>query len=320
MAKNRFINLDLNLLRTFIVLHQEKSARKAAERLFVSQPAISQALKKLRYHFDDPLFVKVPNGLAPTTFSEELAQKIEPYLEGISTVINEVEEFDPLLLDQEISIALAPVHVFSLGSSIYQYFKKRAPNLKINLVAWNNQTPKDIEVGNVDLGITYETIRDISSLQSLSNCLITRISPAILVAKNHPLTKQPVTLENLAKYQLVRLIIKGYNDGPEPPTVTYFKRYGYDVTFGFSSEYPLVLLDVIQESDMFFVASDCFPVAKYPLLSLLPVEQLEENIITDVNSYFHPRHEHRPLTHWLNQSFKEIFDTNKTVFGKQAEA
>ncbi|GAM76858.1 transcriptional regulators [Vibrio ishigakensis] len=62
MAKDRFANLDLNLLRTFLVLSQELNMRKASVRLNVSQPAISQALQRLRHHFDDELFVKVRSG------------------------------------------------------------------------------------------------------------------------------------------------------------------------------------------------------------------------------------------------------------------
>lgn len=64
MAKDRFANLDLNLLRTFLVLFQELNMRKASVRLNVSQPAISQALQRLRHHFDDELFVKVRSGLS----------------------------------------------------------------------------------------------------------------------------------------------------------------------------------------------------------------------------------------------------------------
>ena len=58
MAKDLYTSLDLNLLRTFVILSQELNMRKASERLFVSQPAVSQALQKLRNHFNDDLFVK----------------------------------------------------------------------------------------------------------------------------------------------------------------------------------------------------------------------------------------------------------------------
>ncbi len=66
MTKDLFFTLDLNLLRTFLVLSQELNTRKAAERLFVTQPAISHALQRLRNHFNDELFVKSLNGLQAT--------------------------------------------------------------------------------------------------------------------------------------------------------------------------------------------------------------------------------------------------------------
>lgn len=75
-SANLFQKLDLNLLRTFRVLLQERNARKTAERLFVTQPAISQALQKLRFHLDDELFVKVQGGLEPTPFALQVEEKI----------------------------------------------------------------------------------------------------------------------------------------------------------------------------------------------------------------------------------------------------
>lgn len=89
MAKDLFSSLDLNLLRTFLIVYQEKNTRKAAERLFVSQPAVSQALQKLRHHFNDDLFVKVHGGLQATAFSEQLSNNITPYFDGLSIAINQ---------------------------------------------------------------------------------------------------------------------------------------------------------------------------------------------------------------------------------------
>ena len=99
MAKDLFSTLDLNLLRTFLIVHQEKNTRKAAERLFVTQPAVSQALQKLRHHFDDELFVKVHGGLQPTHFSEQLANELTPHMDGISNAVNSSYGFDPKEID-----------------------------------------------------------------------------------------------------------------------------------------------------------------------------------------------------------------------------
>ena len=102
MAKDLFSSLDLNLLRTFLIVYQEQNTRKAAERLFVSQPAVSQALQKLRHHFNDDLFVKVHGGLQPTDLSQNSsANEITPFTETVyadseSTASN---AFDPKAID-----------------------------------------------------------------------------------------------------------------------------------------------------------------------------------------------------------------------------
>ncbi len=106
MAKDLFANLDLNLLRTFIILNQERNMRKASERLFVSQPAISKALQRLRDHFDDELFVKTHHGLRATQKATQLAEAIAPILDDLSSAVNHSSKFSPSQLDGVIKIAI----------------------------------------------------------------------------------------------------------------------------------------------------------------------------------------------------------------------
>ena len=95
MAGDLFATLDLNLLKTLSVLAQENNMRRAAERLYVTQPAVSQALKKLRNHFGNELFVRTPTGLQPTSFTNDLMQRLQPILDELSSTLNEGEAFDP---------------------------------------------------------------------------------------------------------------------------------------------------------------------------------------------------------------------------------
>lgn len=156
MAKDLFATLDLNLLRTFLILSQELNMRKASERLFVSQPAISQALQKLRNHFNDELFIKVRHGLKPTPFAEELAENIQPYLDGLSSVLNASQEFKPENLNKTIKIALAPQVLTCLSGALFHDIKEKAPNVDLQLVNWSESTFDDLAKGKLDLAINYE--------------------------------------------------------------------------------------------------------------------------------------------------------------------
>ena len=71
--------LDLNLLKAFSVLMEERNVSKAAEHLAITQPAMSGVLARLRDSFDDPLFVRVQRGVVPTNQALELAPQVKRY-------------------------------------------------------------------------------------------------------------------------------------------------------------------------------------------------------------------------------------------------
>jgi DNA-binding transcriptional LysR family regulator len=307
LAKNRFNNLDLNLLRVFKVLLEEKNMRKAAERLFVSQPAVSQSLQKLRHHFDDLLFVKVKTGLEPTTFSEQLARNLLPLIYQLESVVNASSPFDPAELDEEITIALSSQFVFSVSSEIYRHFKKHAPNLKVHITSWNDHTISGIEKGDILLGINAPITERLPFLVEQE---LAKLTAKILLRRDHPIANQPITAEHLASYPLARLLVSDYSK-LNSPTVETFKRLGFELEVGFASEFPVVLLDVLRHSDMFMGINDSFPIQNYPDLVMLDPEVHVPEIHYFANGYFHSRHANSEMMNWFIQSLTHIFERSK---------
>ncbi len=80
--------LDLNLLLVFDALIDERNVTRAAERLHLSQPAVSAALNRLRDFFGDPLFVRVQRGILPTPRALELAHSAKAVLGQIESIID----------------------------------------------------------------------------------------------------------------------------------------------------------------------------------------------------------------------------------------
>ena len=95
IIENDLRRFDLNLLLTFRALLQERSVTRAAERLFLGQPAVSGALKRLRKTFGDELFVRTPHGIEPTPRALELAREIEPFLQSLHRTVTQPPAFDP---------------------------------------------------------------------------------------------------------------------------------------------------------------------------------------------------------------------------------
>lgn len=88
-------SLDFAMLRTFDVLMRERSVSRAAERLFLSQPAVSASLNRLRETFGDPLFTRTSHGMAPTARAQALAPQVEKVLLDIGLLLDADRPFDP---------------------------------------------------------------------------------------------------------------------------------------------------------------------------------------------------------------------------------
>ena len=95
MNRNDLRRVDLNLLIVFETLMHERSVTRAAEKLFLGQPAISAALARLRTLFDDPLFVRTGRSMEPSARAVEIFALLSPALDSISTAVSRAAEFDP---------------------------------------------------------------------------------------------------------------------------------------------------------------------------------------------------------------------------------
>jgi LysR family transcriptional activator of mexEF-oprN operon len=94
--ENNFKNVNLNLLVVFAVLMRERSITRAAGTLALSQPAVSNSLKRLRALFGDDLFTRVSQGVVPTSRAHSLYQNLLPSLETIETTLNEQRSLEPV--------------------------------------------------------------------------------------------------------------------------------------------------------------------------------------------------------------------------------
>jgi DNA-binding transcriptional LysR family regulator len=104
MSKTDFTDLDGKVLRTFLIILEESSVSKAADRLGVTQSAISHTLAKLRQVLGDPLFVRSGQGLTPTERALALKEPVQQVLDGMRALTDD-RPFDPLA--EEISVQIA---------------------------------------------------------------------------------------------------------------------------------------------------------------------------------------------------------------------
>lgn len=129
---------DLNLLPVFLTLMEERNVTRAAERLGITQPAMSNALNRLRDTMRDPLFIRERYGMKPTQMALELEPVVAAALASIDGIILGQQEFDPLKAERLFTIAPNGYVEFVLIPALVAHLREQAPGIKIRLTPFGN--------------------------------------------------------------------------------------------------------------------------------------------------------------------------------------
>lgn len=123
--------VDLNLLTPLRALLEERSVTRAAERLQMSQPAMSAALKRLRRHFDDELLSRRGNAYHLTPLAEQLLERVHPVLAGVDRVFSAQGEFDAAAMTREFRVHSSDFGISVLGGALTSVLAEHAPRASL---------------------------------------------------------------------------------------------------------------------------------------------------------------------------------------------
>jgi len=144
-------NFDLNLLRAFDALMIERNVSKAADRMSLSQPAMSNTLNRLRKLLDDPVLVRTSKGMQPTPKATKLEHPIRSALTAIEHSLAPIPEFDPLTDVRTFHIATTDYVQLLLLQPLVEHINAVAPGIKIEI----HELSPDIPVNQLENG-TYD--------------------------------------------------------------------------------------------------------------------------------------------------------------------
>ncbi|MGB3726020.1 MAG: LysR family transcriptional regulator [Glaciecola sp.] len=145
--------VDLNLLVYLDVLLREGSVTKAANQLSITQPAMSNGLKRLRDLFKDPLLVRTSDGMTPTKRAVELQPVIRDVLSQLESSIQPEVEFDPKTSKRTFRIMTSDYAESTLLLGLIGRLADLAPNITLDLITPSDVTFHDVEQGKVDMAI-----------------------------------------------------------------------------------------------------------------------------------------------------------------------
>lgn len=242
--------LDLNLLKTLDALLDERSVTRAAARLSLTQPAVSGMLNRLRDYFDDPLFIRVPHGIVPTTRAEELATPIKRILADIDMLLQPVA-FDPLTANLTFTIAATDYALRAVVVPFIAALKTQAPGIRVRVVPVTpGSLVSQLEQGNIDVAIiTPHTTPD-----ELHSRALYDERYICMMRADHPNAGEPMTLDRFCALEHVLVSYEG--DGFRGVTDSALEKIGRTRHVGLSVSSFLVLPDVLAISDMIAVVPE----------------------------------------------------------------
>ena len=195
-------DLDLNLLRIFEAVHSHANVSRAAERLGLSQPAVSHGLTRLRLLLKDPLFVRTGGGMRPTPRAEQLALVVQQALHMLEQALLEAEVFDPRRSRKTFRLHMSDIGEGVFLPGLMHAVRRVAPSIRIETHQLEyTQIEAALEGGKLDLAIGYLPGVDGTERQPL---LDERY--VVLLRTDHPLAGAAATREGLRQldYVLVR--------------------------------------------------------------------------------------------------------------------
>ncbi|PLW70355.1 LysR family transcriptional regulator [Pseudohalioglobus lutimaris] len=145
--------VDLNLLVYLDALLRERNVTQAANQLNLSQPAMSNGLRRLRELFDDPLLVRTSDGMTPTERALELEPVVREVLTTIDRAVQPRTEFEPAQAQRVFRIMASDYAEATLFPEVLSKLRNLAPGLTLDIMTPSDVSFLDVERGKVDMVI-----------------------------------------------------------------------------------------------------------------------------------------------------------------------
>ncbi|ARV62901.1 hypothetical protein BZZ01_07535 [Nostocales cyanobacterium HT-58-2] len=291
--------LDLNLLTVFDAVMTELNVTRAADRLHMTQPAVSNALKRLRHLLNDELFVKVPSGVSPTPKAMEIWQPIRDALTQIRRTL-EPSQFDPATATIAFTIAMNDLTANLILPKLIAVLEESAPDIDVRIIPNTHiNAPILLEQAEIDVAVG---VFPHPSARLRSHTLLT--SPFICVMRrDHPLAGKKLTLERYVQAKHLLVTLTGESTGLIDPIL---QERGLQRRIALTVNQFAIAPRIVANSDFIAILPtrivEMSGLVEQLHLAPLPIE-IAPSIL---KMMWHERNHRHPAQEWLRSRLIEI--------------
>ncbi|MFS7358403.1 LysR family transcriptional regulator [Rahnella inusitata] len=302
--KNDIRALDLNLLKALDALLDEGSVTRAAQRLSLTQPAVSGMLTRLRDYFGDPLFVRTSHGMVPTLRASELSMPVKQILTDIAILLKPMQ-FDPMTAELTYTLVATDYALKAVVVPLIAALKQHAPRIRIAVRSVDSERMyQQLSRGEVDLAlVTPQTTPD-----DLHGRALYQEEYVCVARSHHPLAAaSEMTLEQFCEQEHILVSTEGRFMGVTDEALA---ELSLTRRVGVSVNSFLVIPDILRSTDMIAVV----PGRMVPVDSDLAIIPLPLNVPGFTKSMaWHERTHRDPAHQWIRALCVEISQHSTTV-------
>lgn len=306
MDTRRLIRTDLNLMVALLVLLEEQNVSRAAERLFITQSAMSKTLARLRDLFDDPLFTRSAHGVVPTPRAVALHADLEQVLRDLDGLIGH-SELDPSHFVGRFHISALDFFAIPILPPLLRILQEQAPGMRVKVSQDTDTQQKDMIEGRVDLAIQARRIAYDEDFVVETLCVT---EPIFLIRLGHPLKKlKKVTWRDVTRYPEVALKVPTAENARSSWLRTRLLRNLELSRVVLETPDYLSALQTVARTDaiMFTPRLSLSFVKGTRQITSIPLPGREGQEKVEIVLVYHRRTENSPLHLWMRNHIKQLY-------------
>lgn len=294
--------IDLNLLRIFEALMSERQVTRAGRKLGLSQPAMSNALNRLRFLFKDELLVRGPAGMQPTPRALELEVPIRQALQQIEAVLRAGQGFAPATARRGFAVGFADYAGALLLPALTARLRS-APGIDLRVEPTDGEAAAAaVDAGGLDAALgTFP-----APLPRLRQAPLFEESPVCVARRDHPELARGLGLETYLALSHLRVTSQ---EGPERALAQLLEERGLERRVALSLPQLLLAPEALAGSDLLGTMGERLArraAERWPLAVWAPPFDLPRFRLSLV---WHRRNDNDPAQQWLRETLQSLAAT-----------
>lgn len=302
MHETNIRSIDLNLLVALKALLEEKHVTRAADKIHLSQPAMSRALGRLRKMLNDPLLVKGPAGLTLTTRASELYPVLQSIFNDINHLISPPTT-EPASMTGDIVIATRDNEMVTILPPILNQISKEAPGLTIKVIPFVGNDLSVLDRQQTDFVVTGTE----SKMGSLYRQVLCKEDFVCLVSAKNPVIKEGLTLKKFLAMKHCLVSLTGYGPGIVDKVL---EEQGLSRNVTLRIPHFLAASYVVSDSDLIVTVPRTLGMLLSQQKKIAVLEPPIKIPKVTIYLYWQVRHQNNPIHQWIRTLFANASKAN----------